>query len=87
MYICLCCQVHTAVHADLARFGAQCGDELAVLARQCEMSPPTLRTYDAWGRRIDEIVTCAAWKRMKEVSAREGLIANAYNNSYGENRY
>ena len=38
------------------------------------------RQTDAWGKRIDEIVTCEAWKEQKRIAAREGLISIPYQN-------
>ena len=44
---------------------------------------PTHEMYDGWGNRIDQLVVCDAWKEMKAISAREGLIAIAYERKYG----
>ncbi|KAG8596626.1 hypothetical protein GDO81_001997 [Engystomops pustulosus] len=67
---------------DLGRFGQRIVDELDTLGRECELSPPHLEHYDAWGRRVDRIITCPAWKKMKEVSAEEGLVAAAYERKF-----
>ncbi|XP_074869272.1 acyl-CoA dehydrogenase family member 11-like [Carettochelys insculpta] len=75
-------QVLEPVSLDLERFGACVAAEIDSLGRECELSPPTLQHYDAWGRRVDHIVTCPAWKRMKEIAAEEGLIAEAYERRY-----
>ena len=72
------------VRPELARFADRAGSELWALGRECELNPPTLRQTDAWGRRVDEIETCAAWKRQKAVSAEEGLVAIAYERQLGE---
>jgi hypothetical protein len=48
------------------------------------LNPPRLEQYDAWGKRIDRLVTSDAWKRMKVISAEEGLIAIAYERKFGE---
>ncbi len=40
----------------------------------------TFRQYNAWGGRIDEIVTCPAWKQQKRIAAKEGLISIPYQN-------
>ena len=37
-----------------------------------------MQTFDAWGKRIDRLVTCPAWKRMHDISAEEGVIALGY---------
>ncbi|XP_048369590.1 acyl-CoA dehydrogenase family member 11-like isoform X3 [Sphaerodactylus townsendi] len=64
------------------RFGARLKNEIDSLGRECELNPPRLQQFDAWGRRVDHIITCAAWKKMKEISAEEGLIAEAYERRY-----
>lgn len=75
-------QVLAEVSADLERFGARVQNEIDALGRECELNPPRLQQFDAWGQRVDNIVTCAAWKRMKEISAEEGLVAEAYERRY-----
>ncbi|XP_034646797.1 acyl-CoA dehydrogenase family member 11-like isoform X2 [Trachemys scripta elegans] len=75
-------QVLEKVSLDLERFGARVAAEIDSLGRECELNPPALQHYDAWGRRVDHIVTCPAWKRMKEIAAEEGLIAEAYERKY-----
>lgn len=34
--------------------------------------------------RTDNLITCEAWKEMKRISAREGLISIAYEKKYAE---
>ncbi|NWT74524.1 ACD11 dehydrogenase, partial [Prunella himalayana] len=70
------------VHQDLERFGNRLLTKIQPLSRECELNPPVFRQYDAWGRRVDHIHTCSAWRRMKEISAEEGLIAEAYEKRY-----
>ena len=33
---------------------------------------------DAWGRRVDRLWTCDAWRRQKTIAAEEGLVAIGY---------
>uniref|UniRef100_A0A8C5X6A0 ACD11 dehydrogenase n=1 Tax=Malurus cyaneus samueli TaxID=2593467 RepID=A0A8C5X6A0_9PASS len=70
------------VHQDLERFGNRLQTEIQPLNWECELNPPVFQQYDAWGRRVDHIHTCSAWRRMKEISAEEGLIAEAYERRY-----
>ncbi|XP_036382808.1 acyl-CoA dehydrogenase family member 11-like [Megalops cyprinoides] len=72
------------VGADLAKFGERIVREIDALGRQCDENPPRLQHYDAWGCRVDNILTCPAWARMKEISAEEGLVAAGYERIYGE---
>ncbi|XP_058672792.1 acyl-CoA dehydrogenase family member 11-like [Ammospiza nelsoni] len=70
------------VHQNLERFGKRLLTEIQPLGWECELNPPVFRQFDAWGRRVDHIHTCLAWRRMKEISAEEGLIAEAYEKRY-----
>ena len=75
----------STVTSDLERFGDRIVDEVDHLGRQCELNPPKLRTYDAWGVREDELITCHEWKRMHDISAEEGFVSLAYDReAYGE---
>jgi len=70
----------TEVEPDLDRFGERVAKEIWDLGRRCELEPPYLKP-SPWGTRenSDTLVTSAAWKRQKAISAEEGLIALAYN--------
>ncbi|XP_056273877.1 acyl-CoA dehydrogenase family member 11-like [Pseudoliparis swirei] len=70
--------------ADLSAFGERIVDEVDDWGRKCEVTPPRLVHFDPWGRRVDRIVTSSAWKRMKDLSAQEGLVALGYERSFGE---
>ena len=39
--------------------------------------------FDLAGRRIDRLVTSEGWRQLHDVSAREGLVAIAYERAYG----
>lgn len=67
---------------DLERFGNRLLSQVKPLSRECELNPPVFRQYDAWGRRVDHIVTCSAWRSMKAIAAEEGLVAAAYERRY-----
>ncbi|KAK7934076.1 hypothetical protein WMY93_004972 [Mugilogobius chulae] len=74
---------HEAVLSDLCAFGERMASEVDAWGRECEVSPPQLVQYDSWGRRVDRIHTSAAWKRMKDLSAQEGLVSIGYERHYG----
>lgn len=71
----------------MIRFGERVATEVYELGLQCEREPPQLLQFDAWGNRVDQLITSPAWKRQHDISAEEGLIANAYERKYGEWRY
>uniref|UniRef100_A0A4W3I6J0 Uncharacterized LOC103184399 n=1 Tax=Callorhinchus milii TaxID=7868 RepID=A0A4W3I6J0_CALMI len=75
-------EMFSEISRDLERFGDRLTSEIDALGRECELNPPSLQHFDAWGKRVDNIVTCPAWKKMKEISAKEGLIAEAYERRY-----
>ncbi|KAM6422824.1 acyl-CoA dehydrogenase family member 11-like isoform 2-T3 [Liasis olivaceus] len=75
-------EVFAEVNIDLERFGARMRDEIDFLGRECELNPPRLQQFDAWGQRVDQIITCPAWKRMKDISAEESLVAEGYKRRY-----
>ena len=78
--------MYSEIAPDLERFGDRTANEIQNLSVECERNPPTLQHYDGWGQRIDKIITCPAWNRMKSISAEEGLIAIAYEGKYGPHR-
>ncbi|NXV78760.1 ACD11 dehydrogenase, partial [Atlantisia rogersi] len=75
-------QILEEVNRELERFGNRLSTQIKPLGWECELNPPVFRQYDAWGQRVDQIVTCSAWRRMKEIAAEEGLIAEAYERRY-----
>jgi len=83
-YFCLILFCSQAVFSDLRAFGERVAKEVDGWGRECEANPPRLVHFDPWGRRVDHIVTSAAWKRMKHLSAQEGLVAIGYERSFGE---
>ncbi|XP_023332760.1 acyl-CoA dehydrogenase family member 11 [Eurytemora carolleeae] len=77
-------EIFNQIEPDLTRFGGRCADDIWKLGRECEENPPYLRQTTAWGKRVDDIITCNAWKEQKRISAVEGLIAIPYENKQGE---
>ncbi len=80
--LCVCVCVAGAAGSPL--FGERLVSEIEALGRQCELNPPVLQRFDPWGRRVDRILTCDAWTRLKHISAQEGLVAAGYERTYGE---
>ncbi|KAK3808386.1 MAG: hypothetical protein J3Q66DRAFT_74986 [Benniella sp.] len=56
----------------------------AVLTARMEEDQPRLRQYDSWCRRVDELLVTEAWTKQKEIAAREGVVAIAYERKYGQ---
>ncbi|XP_063396857.1 acyl-CoA dehydrogenase family member 11-like isoform X5 [Mytilus trossulus] len=73
-------QHYQTVEDDLLRFSERIAIEIDDLGFQCEKEKPYVQTFDAWGNRVDQLVTCEAWKKMHKISAEEGLISLGYEN-------
>ena len=80
-----------AAHAHQPNAGSRivacCDTDVYELAQECEKIQPYLKHYDAWGKRIDQIVTCPAWNKLKSISAEEGLVSIAYERKHAQYRF
>ncbi|NXO02933.1 ACD11 dehydrogenase, partial [Rhinopomastus cyanomelas] len=75
-------QVLKEVNRDLERFGNRVLTQISALGWDCELNPPRFQPYNAWGWQVNHIITCSAWKKIKEIVAEEGLVAEAYERRY-----
>jgi hypothetical protein len=80
-------QVLSEINPDLQQFGKRVATDIWQLHLECDKNLPKLEHYNAWGKRVDNIVTCSAWKKMKDISAEEGLIAIGYQRKFAEWRW
>ena len=71
------------VQSDLSAFGQRVIEDILQMAASAEKNPPKLIQYDAWGKRIDEVVVDRSWKDLHIVSAKEAIVATGYNRKYG----
>lgn len=71
------------IEPELRHLGRRAATDLLALDAAAEASPPRLVSYDAWGRRIDEIVTSEAWRDLDRIAAEEGLVAVGYERKHG----
>ncbi len=76
-------EVHSAVEPDLVRFGDRVVGDIAVWGEDAHRNEPYLVPYDAWGRRIDEIVVARGWREQDRISAQEGIVALGYERPWG----
>jgi acyl-CoA dehydrogenase len=76
----------TRAEPDLAEMGRIATDpETLALAAKAESEPPRLQHYDAWGRRIDEIVVSDAYAELGRMGVEAGVTALPYEEtSYGD---
>ncbi|KAJ8018330.1 Acyl-CoA dehydrogenase family member 11 [Holothuria leucospilota] len=75
--------VYQEIVPDLERFGARVGAEVHALGIECDRNLPQHLPFDAWGNRVDELITSDAWKKQKAIAAEEGIVAIPYENKHG----
>lgn len=72
------------ISPDLENLGKRAAGEFLVWARDAEVNKPVLVQYNAWGKRVDEIVVSPGWQNLEKAAAEEGLVAIGYERKYGE---
>lgn len=66
-------------HARLAAFGARAGSsETADWAMQANRNPPQLRSFDPYGRRIDEVEFHPAYHQLMAMGIEAGVASSAW---------
>ncbi|WP_454781830.1 acyl-CoA dehydrogenase family protein [Legionella sp. WA2022007384] len=73
----------TEIQPELYRLGQRVIEEIYKLGQEAEAFPPKHVPYDPWGKRIDHIEVCQAWKELDKISAEEQLIAIGYERRHG----
>lgn len=76
--------IFVAATPSMDRMGERAATEMPPLAERAERNEPKHIVYDAWGRRIDEILVDESWRRLVEIGQEEGLVALPYEAPYGE---
>lgn len=77
-------EVYGSIEPHLRRVGELAITDWLKWSREAEANPPRHVAYDAWGKRIDEIQNSEAWKNLEAAAATEGIVACAYERTYGE---
>lgn len=54
------------------------------LVADAEKNLPYLKTWDAWGRRQDELMTSEGWRKLSAIGVEEGMVAEGYENRLGQ---
>ncbi|KAG0045459.1 hypothetical protein BGZ83_009331 [Gryganskiella cystojenkinii] len=72
------------ISPDLIHICEWSNNEGAKLVDRMEADQPKLRQYDSWCRRVDDLLVTESWSKQKEIAAREGVVAIAYERKYGQ---
>ncbi len=70
-------------HGILDRCGEKAATTWLELSSLAESQEPQLISFSPWGKRIDEINCSPGWKELESEAAREGIVATAYERSFG----
>lgn len=74
------------IDQDLSRFSSVVLPVVAKLGEEAERNPPALEGFDAWCRPTNTLHISSAWKKLKEIAAKEGLVSIGYaRDRYGSN--
>jgi acyl-CoA dehydrogenase len=63
---------------ELRELGAVAGGELYRLQLADRLNEPVLTQWDAWGRRVDEILVTPLWREAERLATKHGLVATGY---------
>ena len=69
---------YAAAEPALSEMGRASASELQEWGDACERQPATLRPFDGWGDRVDEVVYPDAWRKIAGAAARAGLVGLPY---------
>lgn len=76
-------EVLRQVEPELLEMGELAGGELYHLQLADRRNEPVLTRWDAWGERVDRVEVTPLWRRARELAARFGLVAAAYERRHG----
>ncbi|GFS23543.1 novel acyl-CoA-dehydrogenase protein [Elysia marginata] len=68
----------------LENLGERVANDIYQLSKRMESEPPRLEQINAWGKRVDNLITSTAWQDMKSIAAQEGLVASGYEREFDE---
>jgi alkylation response protein AidB-like acyl-CoA dehydrogenase len=68
---------------ELDELGAVAGGPLYRLQIADRLNEPTLRQWDAWGNRVDELEVTSLWREAERLAVRHGLVATGYEPAHG----
>jgi alkylation response protein AidB-like acyl-CoA dehydrogenase len=71
------------VEPGLRTLGERAVTDILFFGNAAEANPPRHVPHDPWGRRIDRIEVCEAWKELERIAVEEGIVATAYERRHG----
>ena len=77
-------EIYQRIEPDLKNFGQRVITDILDMSLDAEAHEPELVMYDAWGKRIDKIITAKGWTDLHHIAASEGLVGIGYEREYDE---
>jgi alkylation response protein AidB-like acyl-CoA dehydrogenase len=71
------------LRAELRELGGRAGGDLYRMQLADRLNEPVLTQWDAWGRRVDEVVVSPLWREAERLAAQHGLVATGYDKALG----
>lgn len=72
------------LHHDLdALASAALSPQVLRWLEDAEAHPPTLESHDAFAKRSDSLRTSEGWRKLSELGAHQGIVAEGYEGRYG----
>jgi len=68
---------------ELRELGALAGGDLYRMQQADLANEPVLTQWDAWGKRIDQVVVSPLWREAERLAAKHGLVATGYEPALG----
>lgn len=69
---------------DLSGFGSRVLEpRLLALTADAERNQPQVQTWDAFGHRVDKLLTSEGWRKLSAIGIAEGIVAIPYEAEYG----
>ena len=70
---------------ELEAFGQKVlSKAVMTLIADAEHNLPYLKTFSAWGKRQDELITSEGWRKLSAIGIEEGMVAIGHENEYGQ---
>lgn len=69
---------YAAAEPALSQMGGAAVSELQAWGDECEKHPASLRPFDGWGNRVDEVVYPEAWRKIAAAATSAGLVGLPY---------
>ncbi|MDC0677927.1 MULTISPECIES: acyl-CoA dehydrogenase family protein [Sorangium] len=76
-------EVAASITPSLREMGELAGGRLYQLQLADRANEPKLTSWDAWGRRVDQVEVTQLWKEAARIACERGVVATAYERAHG----